>query len=149
MLTYELVRELFSYDPDTGILIKYYKQCGAVIGHTITYKGALFQKTAIIWLYCYGSWPKNLIDHKDRNRDNNKIENLREATYSQNGFNQERVKPYGHKGITFDASRAKKWRAQIRIKGIKVNLGRFYTLEEAAEAYCFAALEHQGEFMCL
>ena len=68
------------------------------------------------------------------------------ALQNQNGYNQIRHNPYGFKGITYDGSRSKPWRAQIRIKGKKTNLGRFNTKEEAYAAYCKAAHEHHAEF---
>lgn len=47
----------------------------------------------IIWVFhTNGIWAEDELDHKDRNRSNNKISNLREATHSQNGMNKRILK---------------------------------------------------------
>jgi len=101
-----------------------------------------------IWRENYGELPPNglVIDHKDRNRNNNDITNLRLATHQQNSYNQWKYNPNGLKGIYNCGRKTKPWQAQIRIDGKKVNLGRFKTKEEAHEAYRKAAKEHFGEF---
>jgi hypothetical protein len=68
-----------------------------------------------------------LIDHIDRNRSNNCIENLRPVTTQQNGFNQ------GAKGYCWNQH--KKWKAYITLDGIQNYLGCFDTKEEAHTAY--------------
>lgn len=57
----------------------------------------------LVWFYHYGYFPENLIDHIDRNKSNNKIENLREVTNScnqRNSFTSSRNKT-GVRGISF------------------------------------------------
>ena len=73
------------------------------------------------------SWD-NVIDHIDRNRQNNKIENLQNITQRQNNFNK------GAKGYTYD-NRTNKYIAQIMVDGVNHHLGRYDTAEEAHEAY--------------
>lgn len=36
----------------------------------------------VIWWAYYGEWPTMMLDHKDRNKDNNSVHNLREASHS-------------------------------------------------------------------
>lgn len=72
--------------------------------------------------------PNQVIDHKDRDKSNNDISNLRIVTIQQNAFNTNAKGYYWHK-------RANKWRAQIRINGKKKHLGSFDTEEEASKAY--------------
>lgn len=97
----------------------------------------------LIWIMFNGDIPDGLvIDHIDQDRDNNKIENLRLATKSQNNLNTNRS------GVTFDRAR-KKWRAQSSINNTTVQLGRFDTEAEAiAEYESFKAwrLSEAGEF---
>lgn len=79
----------------------------------------------------YNYIPK-LIDHKDRNKLNNNINNLREATVLLNTINRglDKTNTSGVKGVTL-FKRTGKYTAQIKIKGKKIHLGYFNSLEEA------------------
>lgn len=84
----------------------------------------------LIWIMHFGEIPDGLIvDHIDQNISNNRIENLRILTKSQNNLNSDK-----RTGITFDKSR-NKWRAQTSVNNRTVMLGRFDTEEEALAAY--------------
>ena len=48
----------------------------------IDYK--LYMAHVLAWFYSFEQWPENLIDHENRIRDDNRLDNLRQATYSQN-----------------------------------------------------------------
>ena len=72
--------------------------------------------------------PKQIIDHIDRNPSNNKIENLRIVSYSQNQWN------VGAKGYDFRKDK-NKWRARIKKDEKEIHLGHFDTEEEARQAY--------------
>lgn len=102
----------------------------------------------IVWFLFTGEWPTGQLDHIDRNRTNNRFENLREASPSQNGYNRaaNRANRLGEKGITFEVG---SFRVRLVAKGVTKNIGRFKTLEEAIEARDKALLEHHGEFACL
>lgn len=147
--TPERIRELVNYDPLTGYITRKFNGCGIVTGKTAKLDGAVYRTADIAWVYYYGEWPKSMLDHKDRSPWNDKIENLRECNHSQNGMNLTQYNPTGFKGVYKSGRLGKPWQAQIRIGGIKTNLGRFKTLDEAREAYLLAALEHHGEFACL
>jgi hypothetical protein len=68
------------------------------------------------------------IDHIDRNKLNNKIENLREVTKQQNSFNREA------KGYSFN-KKSQKYEAYIRINSNRIHLGLFNNQEDAHNAY--------------
>lgn len=51
-------------------------------------------RSHLIWWKAKGRWPTGVVDHKDRNRSNDKIGNLKDATFSQNGLNKARVNKY-------------------------------------------------------
>ena len=90
MITQNLLKELFHYDD--GKLIRKSNGKSAVIpmGKTryerVTIKGKAYALHRMIYLWNYGSLP-DTIDHIDGNRENNKIENLREVTQQQNCLN--------------------------------------------------------------
>ncbi len=91
-----------------------------------------------------------MIDHKDRNQLNDRIENLRIANFNQNGYNSGVMSSNtsGCKGVSWDKSR-NKWKVAIRVNGTRFHLGYFLDLVEARAAYEKAALEYHGEFACL
>jgi hypothetical protein len=83
----------------------------------------------LIWIMHYGDIPENLVvDHIDRDKSNNFIENLRLLTKSQNNRNRD------CKGVSFDKAR-NKWRAQISINNTTIMLGRYDIESQALAAY--------------
>jgi lysozyme family protein len=98
----------------------------------------------LIFLLHYGWLPKE-IDHKDNNRLNNRIENLRAATSSQNQQNKplqcnntSRAKNVRYK--------AKKWQVELKIKGKPIYIGRFDNFELADLVAIEARNKYHKEF---
>jgi hypothetical protein len=89
-----------------------------------------------------------ILDHIDGNALNNRPDNLRPATPSQSVYNRgvSTVCQTGVKGVIKTQGKARPYRASIKFKGYRVNLGAFETLEEAAVAYRNAAIDLHGEF---
>lgn len=151
------IRETFRYEPNTGHIYRslYGKE---YLVTSINNKGYLrthincsgtsrsYACHHIAWFLYYGSWPNFQIDHKDYNRLNNSIGNLRPATTSQNKVNCPNVKSAS--GIRGVRSVGKKWRSTIVVGGKQISLGHtFETKEEAAKAYIEAAKRFWGEFV--
>lgn len=91
-------------------------------------------------------FPDYWIDHTNGNPLDNRKENLRLATKSQNGANSKsRGGTSKYKGVYWHKAN-KKWCANIRVNHKKHNLGSFADEIEAAKAYDEAAKEHFGEF---
>jgi hypothetical protein len=101
----------------------------------------------LAWLHHYGEWPIGWLDHRDRNRSNNSIDNLRECTPTQNHANagNKSSNSSGFKGVSFDMRRGK-FRADIRIGGKKKTLGYFHDPVAASRHYKMAAISAHGEF---
>lgn len=91
-----------------------------------------------------------LYDHKNWNIFDNRKENLRECTKSQNEINKKKYKgKLKFKGVEFNPKSLLPWIARINKNGRRYELGKFATEEEAAEAYNKKALELYGEFAVL
>ena len=155
-LTAEKLRELLSYDPATGefrwLIVKNNRiKAGDVAGtptgngyRQIGVSGELFLSHRLAWLYVYGRWPENCIDHANGIRDDNRIENLREATHAENMQNIRRVPANKKSGAPLGASfsaRDKRWQAHIKVENKSKSLGYFDTAEEAHAAYLKAKAE--------
>jgi hypothetical protein len=100
----------------------------------------------VIFLLHHGFLP-DYIDHKDGDSTNNKIENLRAATQSQNMANSvmKSSNTSGYKGVTFRKD-TKKWASAIMVNGKHISLGSHKTKEDAHAAYVLGAKKYFGEF---
>ena len=110
--------------------------------------GELHAAHRIIWELHNGPIPDGMeIDHKDVDKTNNRIDNLRLATKNNNNHNRPRFRNNvsGYKGVSW-YSRGKCWAAYIAAYGTRKFLGYFDLPEEAAAAYNKAAGELHGEF---
>jgi hypothetical protein len=90
------------------------------------------------------------LDHKNRDKDDNRIENLRECTTEQNNMNIA-VNPNsksGYIGVSW-VKKYKIWKAYIRINNKVKIIGYYYTKEEAARVRDDWAKKHHGEFASL
>lgn len=90
-----------------------------------------------------------MVDHIDGDKQNNKIENLRECTESQNQHNRRIYanNTSGIKGVYWNKS-ANKWQVSIGINGILKHIGCFSSITDAANARRQAAEKYHGEFAC-
>lgn len=100
----------------------------------------------IIWKIFYGADPEDQLDHKNGNKIDNRIENLRECTNQQNCLNRKMKSnnTSGFKGVSH--TKSGKFLASIQYKGKQVKLGNYTSPDEAYEIYCKAAQVFHGEF---
>lgn len=146
-LTQKLLQELFTYSD--GLLV--HKTTGEVFGkiYDSGYRvgrlcGKNYKNANLVYLYHKNILPNYCLDHKDRNKSNDKIDNLREATRTQNMWN---VGSFGgrsaYKGVNYQKDKGK-WRARYKDHGKRFHVGYYDTEEEAAKAYDVAtAVLHQ------
>lgn len=120
-----------------------YTQVGQIAGClrpdgyiSVRFDDVLYLAHRLIWIMVHGEPPRDELDHIDRNRANNRIENLREADSSQNKMNQKRRadNKSGVKGVYLRKD-TQKWSAEIKAHRRKVCLGSYSTPQEAQAAY--------------
>lgn len=139
------LKQHLSYDPETGIFIwkiptgrrvKAGSVAGAFDAHgykTISFKGKNYKLHRLAWLFYYEFDPIGFeIDHKDSNRSNNSIVNLRIATRKQNAENRSKLSTNtsGTTGVTWN-SRQNKWQAYITNNELYLFLGLFSDKNDA------------------
>lgn len=109
-------------------------------------KGKYCKNHRIIFMMHHGYVP-DFIDHIDGNPLNNRIENLRAVTESQNQYNRsfQRNNKTGIKGVSWDKSQ-KRWKARIGIDGKDILLGHFNNINDAENAVKEARIKYHGEF---
>jgi len=150
------LRALLAYDPATGLL--HWKvrpsrrvRAGDLAGHVrddgyraIIVDGVAYYAHILGWAMTYG-WAPPYLDHKDGDRDANRLSNLRPATKPQNGANRRsgRNNTSGFKGV---ARHGSGWRAYVTIERRRINLGTFADPAMAHRAYVEAARLYSGEF---
>ncbi len=150
--------DILSYSPETGEFrwrVRRSNKCpeGALAGglngsgyRQIEIDGVVYQCHRLAWLFVKGVWPKEEIDHENTKRDDNWIDNLREATKSQNQHNRRRQEGSSkYKGVHFHKLTGK-WGAKIQVNGKNLHLGLFEREEDAALVRIFSAAELHGEF---
>lgn len=168
MLTQEIVREFFDYDPETGELTwcerdrKWFqtdhawniwntqnagKPVGCVDGCGGYVSLRIFNRShrahRIIWLWMTGEFPAASIDHENHNRSDNRWSNLREATGAENNKNQS-IRSDNTSGVVGVCwhRKASKWSAQIKVGGNNFHLGLFTEKHEAIAARKAAEISH-------
>lgn len=115
----------------------------------VTLNGVEYMAHRIIYELHFSLIPESYqIDHIDGNKSNNKIENLRLASRTQNSYNRGKNKnnSSGYKGVHF-CKRDKRYKAQIALGSKRKQLGSFKSAEEAYEAYLKAAKETHEDFL--
>lgn len=155
-LTAQRLRELFEYDPYTGVFKHRFRSGNARAGDVAgcTRKSGywqinIFRKAygaqRIAWLYVFGEWPIETIDHIDGDPANNSIGNLRDVSHRTNLQNQLRPHNGSKSGILGVWQIKNRWSARIRSRGDHIYLGSFKTAAEAATAYLEAKRRlHEG-----
>jgi hypothetical protein len=135
-MTYRQLIENFDYDEVSGKLIRTTKKNanGSVDRYgyiIIKFKGKQYKAHRLIWMYHYGSMPKNVIDHINSNKQDNRICNLRDITQSENNLCTKRKpnKQTGIVGVCIDNSTDGLKKKYVTMFDKKIY--RFYSAEDA------------------
>lgn len=142
MFTKNQLGEVFYVDAEGYVYWRYNNKraCHFTGGYRkVWWDGKKYYAHHIVWCITYGFWPER-VDHKNGNGDDNRPDNLREATQAQNMANKIHGKMRGVE------SHGAKWRARIQVNGQRIELGSYASREEAMTAYKAGAEKYFGEF---
>ena len=150
-LTADRLREVLIYEADTGRFIrkvdsrKGKAKAGDVAGSieqngyaAIWVDGVKYLAHRLAWLHTTGEWPTAMIDHINRNRADNRIQNLRQADNSINQQNLGGARRHNKTGLLGVSRNKSRWKAEISASGVRRHIGTFGTPEEAHYAYLAA-----------
>ena len=146
-MKHERLTTLLEYNAETGEFRWRVSQCpripaGSLAGCLeadgyvrIQIDGKRYPAGPLAWFYTHRVWPAQVIDHKNRDRADNRLANLRCVTQGENLKNTgvSRRNKSGYKGVRWVPERSK-WRATIMVDGKTISLGYFLQLEEAVAA---------------
>ena len=148
----------FVYDPTTGLFTRRVKagvqRVGDVAGYRtglgyicIEISGKQWRAHVLAFIYMTGRFPAEAVDHINRDGLDNRWENLREATHSQNSTNRS-VRVTSASGITgvYFRKDNKTWQADITVNKVRKSLGSFATKDQAVAARKIAEAKYHGEF---
>jgi hypothetical protein len=156
-ISHSRLLQLVHYDPETGEMkwlkptsfrVKVGQTAGSFSGNgykQVKIDGTVYNFHRIVWFYMTGVWPDRWIDHSDGDFTNNRFENLRLSSVSQNAGNM-KMRSDNSTGLKGVERKRSKFAARIRHEGVRHNLGVFDTAEEAHAAYFSAAQRLFGEF---
>ena len=151
------VQRVLSYEPHSGLF--YWKEppkghsrlAGYVAGGITTgyvlikIDGRKYKAHRLAWLMVTGEWPKKDIDHINGCPLDNRIDNLRLATASQNQANKARQRGKAiAKGVR--ALPSGRFQARITVGKRLIRLGTFQSESAALDAYAAAAQTNYGQF---
>lgn len=146
-ITQDLLRKHFKFNPKTGSIswllptswrVKVGDEAGSVTvqGYrTIRLFGTLTPAHWLMWFNKHGYWPTEELDHKNGNRQDNRLRNLREGTKLVQSQNQKKyvTNTSGHPNVSWNVGR-QRWMAYISIDKRRIMLGQFKEFERACTA---------------
>ena len=157
-LSVEEIRRLFLYEPETGRFLNRIDRphakagilagCPNIQGYWyVKVHGTRYPVTHLIWVWMTRTWPEAEVDHENLKPGDNRWNNLRDATRSEQCINKGRyARPnrFGLRGVKQISK--DRYAATICTKQVEKYLGPFSTPELAALAYDVEAKKQHGEF---
>ena len=97
-------------------------------------KNKVYYEHRIIFAWHYGYFPA-LIDHKNQNKSDNRIENLEDSNASKNALNSKiwKTNTSGYRCVS-KHTKNNSWIGQTWINGKKFHIGSFASPKEASDA---------------
>jgi len=154
-------KEHFVYSVETGLFTRIGStklsngKIGEVAGSVnrdgyryLTFAGGKYKAARLAWAYCHGSCPQHLlIDHVNRARDDDRINNLRLADDYQNSSNHP-IHVHNQCGVkcVYFHKQANKWCAELRHMKKRYYLGLYDRIEDAEMAVRARRVELHQQF---
>lgn len=161
MITQDQLRRTLDYDPETGVFthVAPRKKCrvGARAGsgkrggyRSIVIARRRYYEHQLAFLYMTGDFPRRMVDHINREKDDNRWGNLREATPGENALNAplRATNTSGFRGVR-KTRNGKRWMARGKLNGVCSHIGVFDSAEEAAAAAEQWRVSKFGEYATL
>lgn len=127
-ISQEYLRSILSYNNDTGVFTWKNKMSARVFSgdvagtidnkgyRRIGFNGSYKRAHRLAWFYVHGYWPKQQIDHINRIRDDNRIENLRETSSLGNSRNRtSSINKFGVLGLSW-CEKTQQFYSRITVK---------------------------------
>lgn len=148
-LTQAELKDILSFDPETGIFTWVNSRGGRVKGSVagchrntkkpdvvIKLKKVMFLAHRLAWLYVHGVFPEGVIDHINGNPADNRIRNLRDVSQRVNSENRKSAQVNNRLGVLgVSTLKSGAIRATLTVNRKQVNLGQFPDVESAHRAY--------------
>ena len=140
------LQSIINYNENTGLFIwsvdrSKGTKAGALAGTLvkgyilISIKKKKYSAHRLAWLYMYGEFPKDQLDHINHDRADNRIDNLREVSNHDNRKNMglDSRNTSGTTGVFWRKDR-NRWSARIGVDGEFLSLGSFVKYSDAVDA---------------
>ena len=155
LLTQQQLKKFIDYNSQTGLFTWKVNRGGATKKNNIAGCVAsdkyivltLFEKQykahRLAWLYVYGVFPSGNIDHINGNKQDNRIDNLRDVSHAKNSQNLslDKRNKSGKTGVCWHIV-SKKWIVNISVNKKAIHLGYFISLEDAIKKRLEAEMEY-------
>lgn len=161
LLSLDNLKNDLLYNNETGIFTRNCVMTGSSIGAVcgslkpsgyvvISIKTKLYRAHRLAWFYCHGRWPNGDVDHINGNRSDNRIENLRESSRSENLCNSRVRKDNtsGARGVHFNRVN-KNYSVIVLMAGVVFSKHGIKTFNEAECLANEKRLSMHGEFVRL
>lgn len=157
MITANKLREILYYNPETGSWVWKKKIAqkvvvGSVAGSCqsagywiINIEGMTYYASRLAWLYMTGAWPCGIVDHINMSKNDDRWNNLRLASKSQNSANSKARNTIGLKGV-YRIKGRKNFFSSVKVNGKTKSLGTYACPAAAHLAYIVAADKYFGDF---
>jgi len=159
LISHEELKRLLHYDPETGCWVWLVPPRGRYPGSRagcthrtewgprvfIIIRGKSYRSNKLAWFYVTGKWPSMIVDHKNRVSDDDRCNNLRLATGTQNNANC-KMRSHNRVGLKGVQKHKRRWRAMIGSGKNRLVIASLDCPAAAHFAYLIEADRRFGEF---